>query len=81
MLALLGKEAYDFLLFIEQKDKKETGPLKKFGLGLEAFEFWNDENETDYSIEDTKEYNEQQTAPVTLIVDIKKYSERTSGTA
>jgi len=52
------KEAYDFLLYIEQKHKKEMEPLKDFGLNLEAFEFWNDKNEIDYSIEDTKEYKE-----------------------
>ena len=53
------KEAYDFLLYIEQKHKKEMEPLKDFGLNLEAFEFWNDKNETDYSIEDIKEYHDE----------------------
>ena len=52
------REAYDFLLFIEQKHKKEMESLPEFGLNYKAFDFWLNENETDYTKEDIKYYRE-----------------------
>jgi len=51
------KETYDYILFIEQKYQKEKKQFHQFGLDLKAFDFWLNDDETNYTSEDIKDYD------------------------
>jgi len=53
----LAAEVYDFVVFIQNRreiGEKQAGAWSDFALSTGAFDFWNDPEEVEYSLENIK---------------------------